>query len=266
MTTSAVIVRRTVPLLATIALFGASCGDDSPTDTATTVPDATSTTETTGTVADATAPDDGSTTIAPDADLPGEPFAIAPDAGRTLAVVGVHHDDTLNVRQLPGTDQPVVAELAPVAADFVASGRARALPSSIWWEITTADGVVGWVSSRFTAQVGPTADLTAQAVAAHGSTPVAETMAELGELTATALQVDPDALTDIVMSVAPTVGHLGEVTYDLVGLGDDAVAGLRLHVFGQPADSGEEFGLMSVEATDMCDPTRGPSTPGGVCA
>ena len=124
----------------------------------------------------------------------------------------------------------------------------------------------GWVSSRFTAQIGPTGDLTSQAVAAHGSIPVAETMADLGVLTAEALRTDPDIPSSIVMTVPPTVGDLGEVTYDLVGLGDDAVAGLRLHVFGQPSESGEGFSLKSVEDTDLCQANRSPSTPGGVCA
>jgi hypothetical protein len=56
----------------------------------------------------------------------------------------------------------------------------------------------------------------------------------------------------IVMSVAPTVGDLGEVTYDVVGLGDDALGGVRLHVFGDPAEGGEGFVLSNVERTFIC--------------
>lgn len=41
----------------------------------------------------------------------------------------------------------------------------------------------------------------------------------------------------------------------MIGLGDDAVTGVRLRVFGQPTDGG--FGLMSVERTLLC--TRGGS-------
>ena len=57
---------------------------------------------------------------------------------------------------------------------------------------------------------------------------------------------------NIVVSVAPTVGDLGEVTYDVVGLGDDSLGGYRLHIFGQPTDSGGGFSLMAIEATAMC--------------
>jgi hypothetical protein len=52
------------------------------------------------------------------------------------------------------------------------------------------------------------------------------------------------------MSVAPTVGDLGEVTYDVIGLGDDAVYGYRLHVFGEPVTDG--FSLRTVERTYLC--------------
>jgi hypothetical protein len=55
---------------------------------------------------------------------------------------------------------------------------------------------------------------------------------------------------DIVLTSAPDVGDLGEVTYDVVGLGDDAVRGVRLHVFGQPVD--EAFTLHTVEMTALC--------------
>ncbi len=54
------------------------------------------------------------------------------------------------------------------------------------------------------------------------------------------------------MSVGPTVGDLGEVTYDLGGLGDDSVWGWRLHVFGAPDEDGKGFSLKSVEGTIFC--------------
>lgn len=66
----------------------------------------------------------------------------------------------------------------------------------------------------------------------------------------------------IVQSVAPTVGDLGEVTYDIIGLGDDSIAWYRLHVFGTPGDGGESFVLASIERTTFC--ARGLSR--GFCA
>jgi hypothetical protein len=75
-------------------------------------------------------------------------------------------------------------------------------------------------------------------------------MEALGLLVAESVASHEDPVSDIVLTVAATVGDLGEVTYDVVGLADDAVRGLRLHVFGEP--EGEEFTLKSVEMTALC--------------
>ena len=55
-----------------------------------------------------------------------------------------------------------------------------------------------------------------------------------------------------MVTVAPSVGDLGEVTYDVIGLGDDSVRGYRLHVFGEGLGAGGGFYLKSVEARVLC--------------
>lgn len=226
--------------------------------TSTTVESAPTTTTTTG-IVPPTAP-------LPDDELPGTAFELAPVEGAVLAVVGVRYDDVLNVRAAPTADEAIVAELAPVAADFVATGRARLLTQAIWFEVTTADGIYGWVASRFTARIGPTFDVTSDVIDRLGATPTADTMLELGEIVADALRSsDPTITPQIVPVVGPTVGDLGEVTYDVVGLGEDAAVGVRAHVFGQPGEGGEGFTLKSVEATDMCSPVRGALTIDELC-
>lgn len=228
-----------------LALVIAGCGGGDVADTTTRPPTLPETTTTT-TVEPTT------TTTIPDTttSLPGDPIDIGPQPGDVLAVVGVAHDDVLNVRSAPGTDQTVIEELDPLASDVVALGNARALPASIWFEVETDDGA-GWASSSFLAYLGGTTDATADIVELLGETPAAETMLDLGLVVAQALASD-EPPSRIVMSVAPTVGDLGEVTYDVVGLGDDAVRGFRLHVFGTPDEGGEGFVLKSVEQTVLC--------------
>ena len=184
-------------------------------------------------------------------DLPGEPSDIHPRAGAVLGVVGVAHDDVLNVREFPGLTA-IVARLAPTSDDVVAAGEGRLLASSIWWKITAA-GTTGWINSAFVAHFGPVDDLTSSAITRLGSHPTAATMELLGWTVADAFASD-DPPSTIVMSVAPAVGDLGEVTYDVVGIGDDSQAGWRLHVFGAPEGGG--FVLKSVEATALCAPGR----------
>ena len=231
-----------------LALAVAGCGGADLADSTT----SSTPVETTATTTQTTTTQTTATTFAADTttSLPGEQIDIGPRAGDTLAVVGVAHDDVLNVRIAPGTDQPVVQELDPLSDDVVALGNARALPASIWLEVEAVGGS-GWASSSFLAYLGGTTDETAAIVETLGETPAAETMLDLGLMVAEALASD-EPPSRIVMSVAPTVGDLGEVTYDVVGIGDDSVRGFRLHVFGTPDSSGEGFVLKSVEQTVLC--------------
>ena len=229
-----------------------------PTSTTTTTSAPSTTTTTTTTLPPPTGP-------LPENLLPGTNFDLAPVVGAVLSVVGVQYDDVLNVRQAPGTNYAVIDKLAPTAESIVATGRARMLTQSIWWEVTTDDGLYGWVGASFTARRGPTFDQTSFIVDQLGGIPQAATMEALGKVVADVLVApDADFPSKVVLVVAPAVGDLGEVTYDIVGLGDDTTHALRAHVFGQPSDGG--FSLMSAEVTDMCDSIRGPSEPGGLCA
>ncbi|MGH8928867.1 MAG: SH3 domain-containing protein [Acidimicrobiia bacterium] len=237
-------------VLALVLVGGCSgSGQDTTTSsTETTVPTATETTTTTS----------ATTTTAGD-EIPGEPIDFGPVAGDELGVVGVAHDDVLNVRALPGTDAQIVAELAPTATGIEATGHNRALPESVWYEINLENGATGWVSSAFVGYIGTTDDATAEVIQKLGETPGAEFMLDLGLIVAESLaSTEPESR--ITMSVAPEVGDLGEVTYDVIGLGDDAIGGYRLHVFGDPIV--EAFVLSNVERTYIC--SRG-VTPDGLC-
>lgn len=183
--------------------------------------------------------------------LPGSDWDLfVPDTGETVAVVGVAYDDILEVHAEPGENTPLVGTFEPVADDIVSLGEGRMLSVSVWWRVNRGE-VTGWVGSRFMSRLGFTDDITSQVVDSIGEIPAAETMLDLGMLVAEQrASIDPPS--SVVVSVAPTVGDLGEITIDVVGLGDDAVEGERLHVFGQPLESGEGFSLAAVEATIMC--------------
>lgn len=233
------------PTTTTMAMTSTSAGTTAPMATTTSAAMTTSTTAPAPTTTTSTTTPPPTTTI-----LPGEPIDIGPRRGDVLSVVGVAHDDTLNVRSAPGVDQPVVTTLDPLTDDVVALGRSRMLPNSIWIEVE-ANGVIGWASWSFLAFPGVTNDDTAAVVASLGAVPAAETMLELGRIVAEA-EASTEPRSRITMTVAPTVGDLGEVVYDVIGLGDDALAGLRLHVIAQPNESGEGFSLEVVEATALC--------------
>jgi uncharacterized protein YraI len=254
---------RTIAVAAALALVAAACGGNDSSDatettaspaTTTSVATATTTTTTTTTAAPTTTIPSTTTTTTvtgpTTTTLPGEPFDIGPSSGDVLSVVAVAYDDVLNLRAGPGTDFEVLKKMPPRYDRVIANGRAQALPNSIWYEVT-ALGVTGWASSTYLAELGTTDDITSQIVDKLGEIPTAETMADLGLLVAESYPA-LDRPLRVRMSGEPSVGDLGEVIYDVVGFADDSVRGLRLHVFGQPTESGEGFSLKSVEATALC--------------
>ncbi|MGF1667230.1 MAG: SH3 domain-containing protein [Acidimicrobiia bacterium] len=255
---------RTRALLAAFALTLAACGGaETAESTVTTTEQPTTTTEAPATTVTTEAPATTVTTEAPattttttgstTTTVAGEAVDFGPAAGDVLGVVGVSHDDVLNVRSGPGVGYPILTGLDPTEDDVVAKGNTWSIPGAFWIEVE-ADGVEGWVNLRFVSYLGDTNDITAQVIAELGETPEAETMLDLGLIVAEAvLGEDSETTIDPVMSVAPAVGDLGEVTYDVLGFADDSVRGFRLHVFATPSESGEGFILKSIEATTFCD-------------
>ena len=249
-------------VVAAICLIAAAtvitaCGDDSESTTSTSAAKS-STTAGSGTG------DDGSTTTTAggDGELAGEPFDNGPAAGEMLAVVGVAHDDVLNVRSLPGAEEEAIADLGPTDADLVATGRARLLPESIWYEVE-AGGETGWVNAHYVAHLGDTTDITSEVRSSAEVPSIVSDMEDLGTAVAAAVTAPVDGgegNVETVMVVEPSTGDLGEVTYDVIGYPDDALYGQRLHVFGTPGEGGG-FDLKTVESTLLC--RRGVSA--GLC-
>ncbi|GEM_PF-994983 len=223
--------------------------------------------------------------------LPGTPAEFGPSAGTALGLVGVSHDDFLNVRDVPNGN--VVATLSlriapgdpansklqvgdPAAEDSVATlsldgitatGRTRDLATSTWHEIQ-AGPVIGWASSKYLAPLTPSVrlDMTAQVQSAVGSTPTAPTLTELANMVAAAFASDEPPSRIRVTAAPRAIDGLAEVTVDVVGLPDDSVRGYRLLISADPAGdwradnvdtAGGPFTLRNVMATPLCYSHRG---------
>ncbi|HEX9767220.1 MAG TPA: SH3 domain-containing protein [Nitriliruptorales bacterium] len=190
----------------------------------------------------------GPSTAPTGSEFPGEPFGRA-IANAAYLVVGVAHDDTLNVRSGPGVDFGIVNELDPTGS-ATATGDDRLLDSGLWIEVT-ADGVTGWANYAFLALAGGTFDVTSEIITANGGeAPQSDDMTTLAQMVAQ-LRASTEPPSDIQLVVAPTEGDLWEVTVDVIGLGDDAQKGERLHVFAEPITEG--YRVKTVEMTVLCD-------------
>ena len=237
--------------------------------------------------AGASEPDDTDAAAA----LPGEPVELGPSAGTGLAVVGIRYDSALNFRDAPngtiigrldnvmdGVRDPAVYVRQPgsdaiittvdLQNGVVATGNTRQMPTTIWHELQVGD-LLGWASSTFLAQVGGTDDATAEVVDALGELPVADTMIELGFAVAQTMVSQEPQSSVVVSGEAGLFEDLGQVTIDIVGIGDDSVRGFRLVIFAHPAENWTQddpgpFTLKSVERTVLCHSHRGVSD-GGAC-
>jgi uncharacterized protein YraI len=245
-------LRRIAPLFAVVLISVTACSATSDADTTSTsnlsqqtspstVPPASTTP--TETPEPTTNTSDTSTTS-----LLGSPIDFGPQSGDVLAVVGVSHDDTLNLRAGPGPSQQVLATIDPTYAALIAQGETWDTSEAFWIKVAY-EGILGWVHFGFVAYLGYTDDVTARVVADLDDYPVAATMEELGLLISEVFE-SRDPPSRIVMTVEPMLGDLGEVTYDVIGLGDDAEYGVRLHVFGETTAEG--FALKTVELTSLC--------------
>jgi hypothetical protein len=254
-------MKRTLAFAITVLV--AACGGDAGGATTTSIPPAStstsavattmpepSTTTTAPAVTTTTGPATTTTVGASPTTLAGQPVELGPVEGDVLMVIGVRHDDTLNLRAGPGTNQPVRDEIPPTYMGLIAEGNTRQLPRSFWIEVDF-EGTTGWINVAFVGYEGDVTDRTAAVIAELGETPTAATMTGLGREVAEVFASDaPDPESDIVQVTPVSEGDLAEVTFDVVGFPDDSVRGVRVHVFAEPVAGG--FALRSVEVTAIC--------------
>lgn len=233
--------------------------------------------------------------------LPGTPGAFGPAEDTRLGVIGVNHDDWLNLREVPnGTivatlsirignsaaegpsllvqEPDAVGHLATLdIVGLVATGRTRELATSTWHEVQ-AGPVVGWASSNFLAPFASQAarDATGQVIDAAGEVLEAATLTELSGLVAAQYASTADPQSRIRTVAPPSVFEgVAEVTIDVVGQPDDSVRGFRLAIAAEAAgdwlaaaadgdiaaDAGP-YTLRSVSVTPLCYSHRGVSDDG----
>jgi len=256
-------MKRLLMALLGLALVIAGCGDGDDAATTTTAPAVTTTAAVTTievpttevpttTAAPETSTTTSSTTTteppATTTTLPGELVDYGPEEGAVLAAIGVETTDVLNVRSGPGIDFEILTALAPLSNHAIAEGETRLLSNSAWYKVDV-NGIIGWASSRYLAQLGHTYDDTVHVL--ETAFPYAETMVQMGEEVAAVYTSDEPRSTVTIVD-GPHVGDISEITVDVVGVGDDALVGFRLHIFAQPDPGGEGWEIKSVEVTTLC--------------
>lgn len=187
-----------------------------------------------------------------DSELPGQAvITYYSQAGVSTEVIRVSHEDSLNVRGLPGVEEDPIATLPPDGAVELA-GRERLMGSNPWAEVVLDDGV-GWVNTYYLGFLGDQEDVT-------------EDFSDLGPT------VDPRAAVDMVAARAAAAARDGtryaywdltgapeeserdadeqRWTLDLTTPGDEAILGERLSVRLERQDG--SYTVEQVERSEIC--------------
>lgn len=226
--------------------------------------------------------------------LPGEPYEYGPDEGTSLAVVGVPYQNMLNVHDVPfgeiiatlDASNPyegavivrevpsgeLLTSLESWTGGIVATGRTRRVPDTEWpdavWDEVRVAGLTGWARGAFLAPIGLTDDITADLINRMGGRPEAEQLGELALIVGDAFASMEESARVIIVTRPIVFEALGEVTADVLNIGDDSLLGYRLHIYAVP--TGEDwmseypgpFTLRTVERTVICHSHRGVTTDG----
>jgi uncharacterized protein YraI len=164
----------------------------------------------------------------------------SPGVARTSrwAVVGVRHDDKLNVRRQPRASAPAVARLAPLA-----TGVKVLTKTSGPWRQVRVKGRTGWAHGRYLAQLGKAVEVSDEG----RDVGIAPTGLRLARKVAARQAEGGDGpLTGPVL-----VAREGRTyTLDVLGYADDSVVGERFVVTVEPGEAG--FQVRTLRATPMC--------------
>lgn len=225
-------MRALIPLLVgLLVLTGCSSGDEGA------GPDAESPSASRLTPSDSLE-SDGSTSPDGSTEQDTSPSARTAAPRPVFSVVGVAHDDKLNVRRTPSARAKVIGRLAPLARRVEVTGKTR----GSWRQVRIGDRV-GWVHGRYLAPIGRPVGMTERA----REVGIAPTRVSLAR--------------KVVASQAPgTEGRLfgpvlvsqrgNRMVVDLLGYQDDALVGERFRLVIRPGEAG--FMIRSAAALPIC--------------
>jgi hypothetical protein len=178
--------------------------------------------------------------------FPGNEVSSIFEPGDVLGVIGVESGSSLRLLSFPGQSGEPVFEVSPLEEDLESLGRAWEI-EDVAWEWLLVQGHEGYLPRSWLGFIGQPEDVTSQFAPL-----TSDSLARLGEEIASEIEATKTVL---VAQASPL-----EVVYDVVGLGDDSIAGYRIRVTAREVTGG--FAPESVVRSPLC--TRG-LTATGVC-
>ncbi|HEX2880670.1 MAG TPA: SH3 domain-containing protein [Polyangiaceae bacterium] len=178
-----------------------------------------------------------------------------------MGVVRVAQDDTLNLRENPALDAPIVSKLAPDAVGIELTRQVCFLGATPWYQVR-AQGKTGWVNSRYLGRVTKPRDVTSE-YREHAGEGLAATPSDLVKRITTAMTTPPQTegkyeVETVDVQVRGKVAT--SVLYACCEL-DDSVAGEQTLVTMQNRGAG--WTVENAQARHLC--YRGLNSDGTLC-
>jgi len=179
--------------------------------------------------------------------LPGSETESVFTAGDMVGVIGAAHDVTHWLISFPGGLGGVERELLPTQTGLEAVGTAWQVDDMFWERLRLGDRE-GYFPRSMLGYIGEPEDVTSLFNALS-----AESVESLGE----AIAGEIEAAEIVLVGSSPL-----EVVYDVLGLGDDSVAGYRIRVLA--IEDSDGFVAELVQRTPLC--ARGWDDESGRCS
>ena len=165
-----------------------------------------------------------------------------------VVIVGVSRDERVQIRALPGENQPVAAEIGP-GERIESLEQMFTTENGTQWIQVQAASVQGWVPPILAFR-GASEDITAQVLASLTATSFASAD-EASEAIGAAVTATEAGPTRVVQVALETVAGTDSttITTDLLGGPEDSVVGTRLTI---AVDSGNGWAPVSVFRSPLC--------------
>lgn len=181
-----------------------------------------------------------------------------PEVAAETVFVGISIDDVVEVRALPGLDQPLAGDVSPGTAVEPMGQVFETEDGLVWWQVR-AGTIQGWIQPSI-AYRGPAVDMTDD-VLADLDAAVTFGSAEDASAEIAQMMAEAEGASRVVVVNKTEIEGTGSttITTDLLGLQDDSVLGYRV-IIAAAGSSG--WRPASVIRAPLC--ARG-VTPDGLC-
>jgi len=155
--------------------------------------------------------------------------AVEPEFNAEIVFIGVPVDETIDIRALPGVNQPPAGQVPPGTRVEKMTEEFETEDGLLWWQVRAGD-VQGWIQPNV-AYMGPDEDITELVAPRIDSSVIYAEAEEAALVVAEAVALDQGPSDIMIVGRRDIEGQNSTtITVDILQPGDDSVIGSRLRI------------------------------------